>query len=95
MSRAVARVDTALVEVVDVILSGLVLLDIDDALLRRAAAIRPAHLRSLDAIHLSSAERLGPDLDVFVAYDDRLLQAARALGLAVASPGSPPTGAVP
>jgi uncharacterized protein len=95
LSRAVARVDSALLPVVDLVLSGLVVLEIDDALLRRAAAMAPAQLRSLDAVHLASAERLGADLDVFVAYDQRLLRAAQTLGLAVVSPGSQPPPAVP
>jgi len=42
-------------------------------------------LRSLDAIHLAAAQRLGRDLAVVVSYDERMLGAARALGMAVAS----------
>lgn len=46
---------------------------------------RPA-LRTLDAIHLASALALLPELDAFVTYDDRLAEAARALGLPVVRP---------
>jgi predicted nucleic acid-binding protein len=44
-------------------------------------------LRSLDAVHLTSAIRLVPDLTTFVAYDRRLLVAASEHGLVTASPG--------
>ncbi|WP_247671909.1 hypothetical protein [Micromonospora sp. M61] len=48
-------------------------------------------LRSLDAIHLATAQVLtnesGAELVAFVAYDRRLLDAAKAAGLATASPG--------
>jgi len=40
----------------------------------------------LDAIHLASAQALGPALDAFVTYDDRLADAARAVGLPVIRP---------
>ncbi|MFN8520113.1 MAG: type II toxin-antitoxin system VapC family toxin [Chloroflexota bacterium] len=52
-----------------------------------AATMEPADLRTLDAIHLAAASAVAEHLDAFVAYDRRLLRAARALGLAVASPG--------
>jgi uncharacterized protein len=44
-------------------------------------------LRTLDALHLASALRLGEDLVAFVAYDHRLARAARAEGLVVHTPG--------
>jgi predicted nucleic acid-binding protein len=47
---------------------------------------RPAALRTLDAIHLATAMALAPGLDAFVTYDDRLAEAARALGLPVIRP---------
>ena len=46
----------------------------------------PAELRSLDAIHLASAEQLGSDLRGFVTYDDRLAIAAAGRGLRVIRP---------
>ena len=48
-----------------------------------------ARLRTLDALHLASAAGLDGDLAHFVAYDARLTEAARLLGLPVAQPGSP------
>ena len=59
---------------------------IDDALLDAAALLPVEHPRSLDAIHLAAAQRLGSDLSVLVSYDERMLSAARALGIRVTSP---------
>ena len=54
--------------------------------LSKAAGVRPPALRSLDAIHLASALAIRPELTAFVAYDKRLLAAAREAGLPTASP---------
>ncbi len=51
-----------------------------------AGILHPAHLRSLDAVHVAAALSLGDDLDEFVAYDARLVAAAQAHGLVVVSP---------
>ncbi len=45
-------------------------------------------LRSLDALHCAAALSLGSAVSAFVAYDHRLVECARALGLPVASPGA-------
>ena len=66
------------------LLASLLLLDADEDLLRAAAAMTSATVRTLDAIHLASALRIGPD--EFVAYDRRLAAAAASRGLTVASP---------
>lgn len=68
------------------LLRTVALVPIDDAVLRAAAALEPATLRTLDAIHLATALSLGADLGVLVAYDRRLLDAAGAQGLATVSP---------
>ena len=60
--------------------------ELDAATAHVAAAVGPAVLRTLDAIHLATALRLAPGLDAFVTYDDRLADAARALGLPVVRP---------
>jgi uncharacterized protein len=52
-----------------------------------AADLEPPGLRSLDAIHLSAAMSLGPDLAGVVTYDERMSEGAQALGLAVEAPG--------
>jgi len=56
---------------------------------RRVAASFPEPmLRSLDAIHLATAMPMAAELVAFVSYDKRLLAAADAAGLPVASPGA-------
>jgi predicted nucleic acid-binding protein len=62
------------------------LLRVNDRVLREAGRMGPAELRSLDAIHLASARELGPSVRQIVTYDERMADAARASGWAVASP---------
>lgn len=68
------------------LLAGVHLMRLDDALLDRAAGLDPTELRSLDSIHLAAAVSLGDDLAAVVSYDERLLAAATALGLPIATP---------
>jgi hypothetical protein len=68
------------------LLNGLSLLALDDTLLDSAAAIDANELRSLDAIHIASAQQLEGKLDALVSYDERMLAAARSLGLPVSQP---------
>ena len=70
----------------DRLLASCMLVDVTDALLRAAAELTSLPVRSLDAIHLASALRVGAD--ELVAYDRRLTTAASATGLAVVSPGA-------
>jgi uncharacterized protein len=58
---------------------------LDRATLDHAAALEPAGLRSLDAIHLATALSL-EGVDLFISYDDRLNEAAARAGLRVESP---------
>ena len=68
------------------VLDSFVFLEVTPAILKRAGAIGPADLRTLDAIHLATALGLGlADLE-FLTYDARLARAARAQGLDVAEP---------
>lgn len=53
-------------------------------LLFAAGSLLPLALRSLDAIHVVTASVVGAEL--FISYDKRLLAAASASGLDVASP---------
>jgi hypothetical protein len=56
------------------------------SLLTAAAALQPPALRSLDAVHLASALAVRADLTAFVAYDDRLHDAALSAGLPTEQP---------
>lgn len=58
--------------------------------IRDTAAQLPGRLKTLDAIHVATAETLGEDLMSFVTYDRQLAVLARSRGLPVASPGSKP-----
>jgi predicted nucleic acid-binding protein len=72
----------------DVILRSVVVLDLDADLAMLAAAAQPVTLRTLDAVHLAAAQRLGAEIDAFVTYDDRLAAAARDAGLPVVRPAA-------
>lgn len=54
---------------------------------RDAAALLPADTRTLDAVHLASAQVVGSALTALVTYDRRMLEVARAIGLPAAAPG--------
>jgi predicted nucleic acid-binding protein len=54
---------------------------------RDAAAQLPGALRTLDAIHVASAQVLGDSLDTLITYDKRMIEVARAEGLPVEAPG--------
>ena len=85
--RAVRDLGAEAVRQARAILDRLDRILLSEKLLDEAADV-DGPLRSLDAIHLASALRLGKDLTVLVAYDQRLLSAAGDLGLPVASPGA-------
>jgi predicted nucleic acid-binding protein len=59
---------------------------VNDRVLDAAGAILPVELRSLDAIHLATAQQLGADLARVVTYDERMTAAAKQLGVTVARP---------
>lgn len=54
--------------------------------MRAAERLEPPALRSLDAIHIASALMLGEELAALVSYDERMLNAARMIGVPTASP---------
>jgi len=68
------------------LLARIALLHLDDALLDTAAALEGDHLRSLDAIHIASAQTVTSGLASLVTYDRRMAAAAKSIGLSVASP---------
>lgn len=68
------------------VLSALDLIRMDDDIVTRAAALEPAGLRSLDAVHLATAQMLGHHLAGMVVYDRTLAAAAKAADITVWSP---------
>jgi uncharacterized protein len=84
--RAVRRHDRSLEHVAEGVLMRTTLLKLSDRVLMTAARLDPPPLRTLDAIHVASALRLGSSLSAFVSYDARQVEAAEALGLPVVTP---------
>lgn len=68
------------------LLAGTTLIAIDDAILDAAARAEPSVLRSLDAIHLATAQAMGEELCGLVTYDRRLAEAAESAGIPVSAP---------
>jgi predicted nucleic acid-binding protein len=68
------------------VLATISLIRVSDRVLDAAGAILPAELRSLDAIHLATAQQLAGEVASFVTYDERLASAAAAHGFRVAQP---------
>jgi predicted nucleic acid-binding protein len=62
------------------------LVRVNDSVLNLAGSLVPVELRSLDAIHLATASRLGSDLSEIVTYDERMAVAARSMGYRVSTP---------
>ncbi|MGH9100323.1 MAG: type II toxin-antitoxin system VapC family toxin [Acidimicrobiales bacterium] len=85
--RTCRRLAAAAVPAARLLLRGLDLIPLSEEVAEAAALCDPAELRTLDAIHLSSALALGDGVSAFVAYDRKLGAAARDAGLAVVSPG--------
>jgi predicted nucleic acid-binding protein len=55
--------------------------------IRDRAAHQTGGLKTLDAIHVATAETLGEELTSFITYDRRLANVAKSRGLSVVSPG--------
>jgi len=68
------------------VLQRIDLVRVNDRILNAAGVLRPAELRSLDAIHLATAQELGDDLSALVTYDERMVTAAQQLGFRIAQP---------
>ncbi|MEX0699708.1 MAG: type II toxin-antitoxin system VapC family toxin [Acidimicrobiia bacterium] len=69
-------------------LEVLTILSLTPEVFDRAAELDPDILRTLDALHVSSALSLGDELEGFVTYDIRMAEAAAIHGVSVKSPGA-------
>ncbi|GAA2657511.1 type II toxin-antitoxin system VapC family toxin [Paractinoplanes durhamensis] len=89
--RALRRSAPQALSGVPAAVSRLFRMEIDSTIRATAAAFTEPMLRSLDAIHLATAQVLanesGSELIAFVTYDRRLLECAKIAGMPVASPG--------
>ncbi len=86
VGRALFPLGAAAVHRGEDVLARVDLVRVSDRLLEDAARLPPADLRSLDAIHLATAQQLGAGLARVVCYDERMSAAARALGWTVVAP---------
>jgi predicted nucleic acid-binding protein len=68
------------------VVAHLELIRVSDRVLAAAGALLPVELRTLDAIHLATAQQLGADLARLITYDKRLGSAAASIGFAVSAP---------
>jgi uncharacterized protein len=86
--RALRRIEAParMVATADKLLAAVITISIRDELLDAAGRLAEPGLRSLDAIHLATAQSLGAALTAFVTYDRRLLSAADGAGLPTATP---------
>jgi len=88
VGRALRRIDAGqqVRERAAEVLERISLIRMDEVILEEAAALEPASLRSLDAIHLASALALGNELSAVVTYDRRMAEGAILCGLETAAP---------
>jgi predicted nucleic acid-binding protein len=84
--RAIRRAQPDAIPRAQDALRRLVLLELTDEMLTVAGMLEPPTLRTLEAIHLASALRLGAQLEVLITYEQRMVSAAAALGLPVEAP---------
>lgn len=86
-STRVLRREGLDLDLADDVLDAATLLTVDDALLAEAGAIR-THVKSLDALHLASAARVGVRAITVVTHRASLLHAAENLGFDAHDPVS-------
>lgn len=79
--RAARRLDAEVEPAARALVSQLDLIRLSGAVIDEATYTGDALLRTLDAIHLASMLVIRNDLTAFVAYDNRLIAAAVAVGI--------------
>jgi predicted nucleic acid-binding protein len=88
LPRALRRTEPGLLSEVPAVLARVARHEIDATVRATAASYGDPQLRSLDAIHLATADvALRDRLTAFVTYDRRLLAVAAEHGLVTACPG--------
>ena len=70
--RAVARTDPNAAHLAVEMLAAVSVVELDVSLVDDAARLGPGELRSLDALHMAAALRLGPALGAMLSYDERM-----------------------
>ena len=92
LTRAIRAVAPEGLPAVPSVLARLDRFEIDPVIRSTAAAYADPALRSLDAIHLATAQTAASTarLTALVTYDNRLSAAASALGITTVAPGNTP-----
>jgi uncharacterized protein len=89
VARALLPLGPAAVQRGHDVLAKMDLIRVSDRILLEAGSLRPAELRSLDAIHLVTMRQLGASVRRLVTYDSRMSSGAKELGISTAAPASP------
>jgi uncharacterized protein len=84
MRRAAHREPALTQQAVTELLEGIDLYEVPSALFREAGLLAGTQLRSLDALHLAAAVRIG--VDRVVTYDARMAGSAEFLGINTVAP---------
>jgi predicted nucleic acid-binding protein len=84
LRRAAAREAALTQQDVSDLLEGIDLYEVPSSLFREAGLLPGQSLRSLDALHLAAAIRIG--VECVVTYDTRMGESARLLGISVLTP---------
>ncbi|TSD96099.1 type II toxin-antitoxin system VapC family toxin [Skermania sp. ID1734] len=84
LRRAANRIEPLTQSAVSDFLEGVDLYELPGSLFTAAGLLPGEHLRSLDALHLAAAVRIGAEQ--IITYDVRMAQSARALGLKLTAP---------
>ncbi len=90
VARTLIRIDAepAVADAAEDLLGRTLRIRLTDPIPRAAGMLPIRRLRTLDAIHLASAEHLEQALTAFITYDKRLAAAAAQRDLPVRSPGA-------
>lgn len=86
VSRALISLGEPAIRRGEEVLARIDLVRISDRVLRSAAGLMPMELRSLDAIHLATAQLFASELQQIITYDRRMASAAEELGWRVEQP---------
>ena len=87
LAQVLRRTEPDLLSAVPGLLGRLYRCEVDTTVRATAAAYADPALRTLDALHLATAQVVLGDRATFVTYDRRLLAAAQSRGLVTEAPG--------
>ncbi len=89
--RAAHKQSSEHIKLAKEVLGAIQLIRLGERVFKLAGLLDPPSLRSLDAIHLTTALEFGHELQGIVTYDSRMAHAAANHGVAIVSPGAKQT----